>query len=386
MDECDVLIAGAGPAGCVAAITLARGGLTVEIIEHWRKPRFDIGETLVPNAVDLAADLLGPDIADYSYETQGSYTAWGSSTPNRKDHYFTPRGYGLCLDRTRFDNALRDVARAEGVTIRFGTQVRDAQQTSNGAWNVTVIDETGDTALRARCLIDATGRSSALSRLRGLPRQENGNLFAYALTFATDDPEHNDQFSRMESAPFGYWYSNALVSEPGRRTVILLTDHDLPEAWLAREVDGFLSLLKHSEMMRSLLERHDYKAEHRVHGAQACHGHMAGQTCAGLFQVGDAAMSFDPNTARGVSDALQSGQIAGTLILKALASGGHRTDLTAAQIQYGARLRQKRFAYFAEQAHLYRQEDRWPEAPFWQRRQHASMGALVQNRSWRSAI
>ena len=50
----DVIIAGAGPAGCVAAIVLARAGVRVLVLDRARFPRPKLcGDSLNPGAVGL---------------------------------------------------------------------------------------------------------------------------------------------------------------------------------------------------------------------------------------------------------------------------------------------------------------------------------------------
>jgi 2-polyprenyl-6-methoxyphenol hydroxylase-like FAD-dependent oxidoreductase len=58
----DVLIIGAGPAGCVSASYLAEGGFKVTIIEKTIFPRFVIGESLLPSSMQHfeEANLLEP--------------------------------------------------------------------------------------------------------------------------------------------------------------------------------------------------------------------------------------------------------------------------------------------------------------------------------------
>ena len=63
MFDCDVLIAGGGPAGSTAAAWLARNGYSVELFERDQFPRFHIGESLLASVNDVlnaigAADLV----------------------------------------------------------------------------------------------------------------------------------------------------------------------------------------------------------------------------------------------------------------------------------------------------------------------------------------
>ena len=54
----DVLIAGAGPAGSIAALVLARAGVRVRMLDRARFPRDKLcGDTVNPGAMDILARL-----------------------------------------------------------------------------------------------------------------------------------------------------------------------------------------------------------------------------------------------------------------------------------------------------------------------------------------
>jgi flavin-dependent dehydrogenase len=78
--------------------------------------------------------------------------------------------------------------------------------------------------------------------------------------------------------------------------------------------------------------------------------------------AGDAAMAFDPLSSQGISQALESGALAGEAVNR------HLKQDPAALPQYAAQMRRVFSRYAQLYAGYYGREQRWPDSTFWKRR------------------
>lgn len=178
--ECDVIVAGGGPGGSVAASWLARSGHRVMLFERDQFPRFHIGESLLASA----NQVLGAIGADDLVRRAGFVEKWGAtflSGDGRIERYAdfseaagvtTPQTWQV--PRDTFDDLLLRHAAASGARVFERHRVLSASFDRDGV-TVSVQAIGGETRVaRARALIDASGRSGLLSRQFGLRIDEPG--------------------------------------------------------------------------------------------------------------------------------------------------------------------------------------------------------------------
>ena len=113
MSECDVLVVGAGPAGAVAAIVLARAGVRVRLIDRAAFPRDKLcGDTINPGTLALLRRLgLAPAIAERARPIDGMIVT-GEGGIAVEGRY--PREQrGLAISRRDFDAMLIWTARRQ---------------------------------------------------------------------------------------------------------------------------------------------------------------------------------------------------------------------------------------------------------------------------------
>ncbi|HEY5704311.1 MAG TPA: NAD(P)/FAD-dependent oxidoreductase [Terrimicrobiaceae bacterium] len=188
MSSYDAIIIGGGPGGSTAGSTLARAGRRVLILERERFPRFHIGESLIPYAND---ELRGIGVWE-KLETAGFMPKLGAEFVLGNSQasirvlfarYLSPDyANTFQVERARFDEILLDHAESSGCEVWQQTRVQSVSVDADGALVVCV--RGGETTtVRARWILDASGRDALLGKQLRLPKTDLGLPKKFA-TFA----------------------------------------------------------------------------------------------------------------------------------------------------------------------------------------------------------
>lgn len=357
-----VVVVGGGAAGASVAINLAGQGLVPIVLETLREPESKVGECLPPTATPILqrlglADQLQRDGHLPSY---GNRSVWGAPAPVERDFIFGTQGHGWQLDRARFEAGLMNRARAEGVDWRGGVRLVECAWQQGGCWTLNVRTPSGDAALEADFVVDATGRASRLARRMGARQLRYDRLVGTALLLQSRSGKGiKDSFTLVEAVRSGWWYSARLPCE--KLMVVFFTDHDLLDHEVLK-TDGLFALLRETEHTSERVRAGDYEpsTEPRV---LAAHGSrldvVAGER---WLAVGDAAAAYDPLSSYGISAALGSGLYAASAIHDSFA--GSPDALPA----YRRIIEQSFAQYLLRHDEYYALERRWPDELFWKRR------------------
>ena len=355
--DCDVAVVGGGPAGSTAAAWLARAGRRVILFERDRFPRFHIGESLLAS-INEVLDAIG---AAGAVREGGFPAKWGATfmTPDGSiDRYADfsiaaadvpqPQTWQVC--REQFDDILLRHAAHSGAEVRERHRVLDIAFDADGVDLAVVTsgdnDGSGDRAvqkIRARAVIDASGRASLLSQRFLLRRHEpdlaNVAVFSHYARVPRAEGRRAGDIRVVARADLGWFWMIPISDELTSVGAVLPRDafKALPRA----ELDVLLAQLiattpAVARLMAGAERRWPVRVERDFsYGSKAYAGDR-------WILVGDAGSFLDPVFSSGVAIAMESG-LEGA---QAIAAGLARGDLSARAFWRFDRRQQARYRSF----------------------------------------
>jgi geranylgeranyl reductase family protein len=314
----DVVVVGAGPAGSIAALILARAGASVRLIDRARFPRDKLcGDTVNPGSLALLDRLeLRADLRVSAIPVRGMIVT-GPNGASVVGEY--PKGLsGIALTRRVLDQVLVDSAIDNGVEFDAGlTVMRPVVSETARVTGVSVRCGGAEQQLNARVVIAADGRASRLGSALGLSSfAARPRRWAFGAYFEGVDGLSSR--GEMHVRSNGYI---GIAPLPGGIANVCVVREEKEVRGSGSRVSGEL-LIRAVMSDRILNER--FAAATRVSdvtvlGPLAVDTRQAG--CPGLLLAGDAAGFVDPMTGDGLRFAIRGGMLAAEAALREIATG-----------------------------------------------------------------
>ncbi|MFZ3467742.1 NAD(P)/FAD-dependent oxidoreductase [Streptomyces sp. 4.24] len=337
-DDYDVVISGAGLAGSAAAILLARRGVRVALLERRSDPaayKVLCTHSLTANAHPVLDELgLVPALEEAGalHNDARWYTRWGWIEPKA-----APAGpglpYGYNVRRSTLDPLIRaHAARTPGVDLLLGHHVTGLVREAGRTSGVRASTPQGEREIRARLVVGADGKDSAVAKFAEVPARQHANArFGYLAHF------------RNLPLPGGIgqvWFlepdmAYAFPNDDGVTVLAVLPDKKRLPAFREDLEGSFL------EFVRALPEAPAVDTAERVTkiiGTVDYPLHSRGPTAPGVALIGDAALTSDPLWGVGCGWALESAQWLAEAVAAAAAGRG---DLDQSLVGYARRHRRR---------------------------------------------
>jgi flavin-dependent dehydrogenase len=312
----DAIIVGGGPAGAVAAITLARAGWTVALVEKRRFPRRKVcGEFVSASTFPLFEKLglhdefcnrAGPEV-----RRVGIFASETVASP--MPPVAGPYGkWGRALGREHLDLMMLQAAVAAGADLWQPCHAAKIERTNRG-WLCVVTRGNTRTALYGRTIIAASGSWERNPWLREAAPHRESDLFAFKAHF--DEAELERDLMPLLVFPGGY--GGMVWSDGGRLSLSCCVQRrtlNQCRGGGTRAGDAVLQHLVSScagvrNALRDAVPRGSWLSAGPIRpGIRAAFGD-------GIFRVGNAAGEAHPIIAEGISMAAQSAWLLGQRLI-----------------------------------------------------------------------
>ena len=322
----DVIVVGAGPGGCSAAISLARRGCDVLLLEKERFPRGKVcGDGISPPALETL-DRLGilPEIIGKSpWKIDGLMISSpaGQAVTASFSHLKGPYPFGLVMPRREFDFLVLQQARKySNIEILENWEVKDFIDQNGSVRGVKAQSEGRKGEFLAKFLVGADGAYSVIAR-KTVFRKKNFQQGAFGIRayfHGVKDLTHQIEIHCDRSILPGYGWVFPIGEDSANVGVGIASRH--------------LKEKNIRNLFQTFVEGKPFVKE-RLRGARMVENSLQGgpiprgsffrrRSRKNVLLVGDAGGFTDVLTGEGIYFALRSGECAAEAIHSALNSPG----------------------------------------------------------------
>jgi menaquinone-9 beta-reductase len=327
VDEADIIVVGAGPAGSTTAYYLAQAGLDVLLLEKSRFPREKVcGDGLTPRGVKaLVAMGINVSEQDGWVRNQGlRVIGAGKRLELAWPELSSYPGYGLVRPRTDLDQMLARRAQQAGARLLEGVTVTGPvldERTGRISGVTAKAEENGEQTYRGRIIVAADGNSSRLSVAMGLRKRDDRPLGVAVRTYY-QSPRHDDDY--LESW-LDLWDGDRLL--PGYGWIFGMGDGTSNVGLGLLNTSAAFGHTDYHALLRKWLAgmpaEWGFTEENRtepIRGAALPMGfNRTPHYHQGLLLAGDAGGMVNPFNGEGIAYAMESGEILARTIAQALA-------------------------------------------------------------------
>jgi geranylgeranyl reductase family protein len=315
ISEFDVIISGAGPAGCTSALALGASGLKVALVEKDLFPREKVCGDAIPAFVPKVLNTINHDyaIAFEGVIEKNKINVCRIISPNRKSLDLKFTEYGFICKRQIFDSFLFELAsHLPNLTVLQNTTVKDV--TFSG--NEVIINTDKNIDLKAQLVIGCDGANSMirkkLSDNKNITGEGSVAVRAYFKNIK-DIPPGTIEFHFLKEFLPGYFWIFPLL-ENQFNVGLGMPSKIITE----KKINLRHELIRIIETDPSLIYRFsetEMTSEIKNHFLPLCSQKisLSGRR---FMLCGDAASLINPATGGGIGQAMQSGRYAGWHALK----------------------------------------------------------------------
>jgi geranylgeranyl reductase family protein len=311
--QTDVLVVGAGPAGCLAAVELARQGVDVLVVERSPFPREKVcGDALLEDSLEVLESVgLDEAVREKAHPIHSIIFVAPNGTECELE------GNSFTLPRKELDALLLEEACSRGANFVGGITVSEPLVQDAACVGAVGFDQEGHKiSISARLVLLATGANARILRVFGVLINRNHSAIGargyFRLTETIDESSMVVIYDRRLLP--GYSWMFPLGQGIFNVGCGIFLDGRKKMSSYGQNLTGFY---KHIQPLSRYLQMAEQIAP--IRAAPMRTGFQGARACSpGLLVLGEALGLTFPFVGEGVSSALESGRVAASVALEAL--------------------------------------------------------------------
>jgi flavin-dependent dehydrogenase len=340
-DKTDVLVIGAGPAGCIAASIVHKNGLKVRVVEKMKFPRFVIGESLLPRVMDHLDETGLLEDVKAAAASAGFQQKFGAKFVkddqicdfNFSEQFSKGWTWTWQVPRANFDQILANGVIKKGIPLEFETGVTAIRFNPDESSVTTVEDKNGNKKeIEARYIIDCSGYGRVIPNLLGLNKPSGFDPRKTHFTHYSDPKrpegiEGNRITVIVHRAQVWIWvipFSNGITS------VGFVGDPEFFKDFPTDPVERMKAIVDDCDYLRERFKDQEMKFEPKsIEGYAITSTKFFGD---GFVTAGNATEFLDPVFSSGVTFAMESGSTAAKVVCRKLK--GEKVDFQTEYVDH----------------------------------------------------
>jgi geranylgeranyl reductase family protein len=318
VDEAEVVVVGGGPAGSVAAATLAEQGRDVLVIDQSAFPREKpCGDGLTHSAVEVLEELGLQSVAENGQPVEDCRIVIAHGTETQGWYKPPPRiprsRFMRTVPRRALDQALLDAALERGARF-MQARVDEPLMNDGETHGVALSTPDGGGRVAARCVIAADGATSRMRRASGIGEETVGSQVYAVRRYFTSEQTLDPVFDVYVPLHYeggllaGYGWVFPIAERRANVGVAYYgPPAGRPRARIRRVLSAFVRELQEREA-----DRFGRLTDPSRPIGSPIAVHFSADRCqlGNLLLCGEAAQTADPLTGEGISFSMRSGRAA----------------------------------------------------------------------------
>jgi len=316
MKHNNVIVIGAGPAGCIAAALLQNKGHQVTIVERDVFPRFSIGESLLPQCmeyIEQAGMLEAVNKAGFQLKAGAAFIYQGKQSEFCFSDKFSP-GFDTTfqVQRDKFDSLLANEAQRMGVEIRWQEEVIAADFSAKEPLLTIKRADGMEYQNEASFVLDASGFGRVLPRLLNLEKASDfpcrQSLFTHIedrIDLSEYDRSRGCIIVHPDYKDVWYWL---IPFDNGRCSLGVVAEPDFLQSIAEDQQQIFQSLIAQEPRLAHLLR--NAKFDTKIMSLKGYSANVTSLYGESYALLGNAGEFLDPIFSSGVTIAMKSASLA----------------------------------------------------------------------------